>query len=56
MTKTEKENLKLKTENRLLKESVEKHMRIYREQLYEIVDMKMKIELIEYVLHDDKEF
>ncbi len=55
MSKTEKENLKLKAENKHLKDEVDNMMRIYRENLYEMVDLKMKIDLIEYALHGAQE-
>ena len=38
---------RLETENKHLRERMEKQMDIYREQLYEIVTLRTKIELIE---------
>lgn len=38
---------RLETENRHLREALEKQAAIYREQLYEIVLLKTKIDLIE---------
>jgi hypothetical protein len=47
MTKAEKELIKLRSENVQLREQLEKLMKIYREQLYEIVDYKTRKNLIE---------
>ena len=38
---------RLETENRHLREALEKQAAIYRDQLYEIVILKTKIDLIE---------
>ena len=38
---------RLETENQHLREALEKQMAIYRDQLYEIVLLKTKIDLIE---------
>ena len=37
----------LETENKYLRETLERQMAIYRDQLYEIVLLKTKIDLIE---------
>jgi hypothetical protein len=36
----------LTAENAAMREEIEKHMRIYREQLYEMVEIKVKLQLI----------
>ena len=38
---------RLETENQHLRETLERQMQIYRDQLYEIVVLKTKIDLIE---------
>ena len=38
---------RLETENQYLRETLERQMAIYRDQLYEIVLLKTKIDLIE---------
>ena len=38
---------RLETENHLLREALEKQSAIYRDQLYEIVVLKTKLDLIE---------
>ena len=38
---------RLETENHHLRETLERQMQIYRDQLYEIVVLKTKIDLIE---------
>ena len=47
---TRRESLRmrcLETENKYLRETLERQMEIYRSQLFEIVDLKTKIDLIE---------
>ena len=41
---------RLETENQHLRETLERQMQIYRDQLYEIVVLKTKIDLIEEVM------
>ena len=54
MTAKEKQRMeRLEIENRELREKCDKHVEIYREQLYEIVEMRAKLELIESVLQGD---
>lgn len=55
MTRKEEAKLmRLEIENRELREAVEKGMRIYREQLYEIVDMRTKLEMIQLAIGGDE--
>ena len=51
MTAKERARLaRLETENARLREQLDKQAKIYREQLYEIVDLRTKIDLITSVL------
>lgn len=47
---TAKERAHLEAENARLREQLDKQAKIYREQLYEIVDLRTKIDLITSVL------
>lgn len=47
MTKKEAAHIaKLEAENIQLREQIEKHMKIYRDQLYEIVDLRMRLNVV----------
>ena len=51
MTRQEQSKmLRLEAENKHLKEVVEKQMSIFREQLYEIVTLRTKLELIQHAM------
>ena len=41
-------------QNREYKAAIEKHMVVYREQLYEIVDLRSKLELVVMALKDEE--
>ena len=53
-TKEQAKMRRLEIENKNLRAAVEKHMRIYLEQLYEAVDMKTKLEIIESAIRGDE--
>ena len=47
MTAKEQQRMqRLEIENRELRDKCDKHMEIYRDQLYEIIDLRAKLELI----------
>lgn len=51
MTKAEQNKMmRIEIENKNLRDSIDKHIEIYREQLYEIVDLRTKIEIIEFAI------
>lgn len=51
MTKKEQGQMaRLVVENRRLKEALDKHFSVYRENLYELVELKTKLEMIEFAL------
>ena len=52
--KEENKMRRLEIENRLLRNSIANHMRVYGDQLITIVDLRAKIELIESVLRSDE--
>ena len=52
MTAKEKQRMKrLEIENRELRAMLEKHTAVYRDQLYLVVEMKTKLQLIDMVMH-----
>jgi hypothetical protein len=52
MTAKEKQRMKrLEIENRELKSVLSKHTDVYRNQLFEIVEMKTKLQLIDIAMH-----
>ena len=57
MRMTRRESLRmrcLETENKYLRETLERQMEIYRSQLFEIVDLKTKIDLIDEAVRNEK--
>lgn len=51
MTKKEqREMARLRVENKQLRDAIETHLKVYRENLYELVELKTKIEMIEFAL------
>ena len=56
MTAKEQQKLRrLEIENRELREKLDKNFQIYRDQLYLIVEMRAKLELIDLALHGSEE-
>lgn len=56
MTAKEAHRMKrLEIENRELRQQLDKNFQIYRDQLYLIVEMKTKLELIDSALHGGNE-
>lgn len=53
IAKEKKELLRLRVENAELRAAVSKHLDIYRENSWELVDLRIKIDLIESALKDD---
>ena len=52
MTAKERQRMKrLEIENRELKAVLSKHTDVYRNQLFEIVEMKTKLQLIDMAMH-----
>jgi chromosome segregation and condensation protein ScpB len=52
MTAKEMQKIKrLEIENSELRAQIEKHMSVYRESLYQIVEMKTKLQLIDMAMH-----
>lgn len=52
MTPKEAQRMKrLEIENSELRAQIEKHMSVYRESLYQIVEMKTKLQLIDMAMH-----
>lgn len=52
MTAKELQKMKrLEIENSELRAQIEKHMSVYRESLYQIVEMKTKLQLIDMAMH-----
>ena len=45
---------RLETENQHLRETLERQMTIYRDQLYEIVVLKTKLDLVEEAMRYDE--
>jgi hypothetical protein len=55
MTKKEQQAMdRLKLENEHLREYIEKHMAVYREQLYELVELKTQIDLIKSAMEGEE--
>lgn len=51
MTKKEQGQMaRLQVENRHLRDQIDKHFSVYRETLYELVDLQTKLEMIEFAL------
>lgn len=51
MTKKEQGQMaRLVVENRRLKEALDKHFAVYRETMIELVELKTKLEMIEFAL------
>ena len=56
MTAKEMQKMKrLEIENRELKAVLSQHTDVYRNQLFEIVEMRTKLQLIDLALHGDTE-
>lgn len=54
MTSKERQRMqRLEVENKMLREQVVKYMRIYGDQLCELIDAKAKLELIKSALEDE---
>ena len=54
MTRKEQQRmLRLEIENRELRERLDHFMDVNRKMLYEIVDMKARLELVDYALHGE---
>lgn len=55
MTAKEKTKmLRLEAENKELREQIFKHIRIYGEQLIEIIDLRARVELVELAIRGDE--
>ena len=56
MTAKERQRMqRLEIENKHLREELDRHREVGRKMLYEIVDMKTKLELIDIALHGETE-
>lgn len=56
MTAKEQQRMKrLEIENQELRAMLEKHAAVYRDQLFLVVDMKTKLQLIDTALHGENE-
>lgn len=58
MSMTAKERTKmvrLETENRIFREEMSRHMRIYGDTLAQLVELKAKLELIDLAMRGDAE-
>ena len=56
MTKSEsRKMLRLEIENRELRERLDHFMEVNRKMLYEIVDMKARLEMVDHALHGETE-
>lgn len=45
---------RLEAENAQLRAQIEKHMQIYREQLYELVDLRTQLDLVRAAITKDE--
>lgn len=54
IAKEKKELLRLRVENAELKRQIENHFKVYRENSWEIVDLRIKIDLIKFALDDSE--
>ena len=55
---TKKEQLKIKmleAENKLLREKLDKHFSVYRDQLYELVELRSKLEIVQVIIDQEVE-
>jgi hypothetical protein len=53
MTKAEEKKMtRLEIENKELRTQLDKHFVVYREQLYELVDLRTRLELIQEAMHE----
>lgn len=56
MTKKEQQRmLRLEIENKELRERLDHHMEVGRKMLYEIVDLKTRLQLVDSALHGETE-
>ena len=55
LAKEKEELIRLRAENAELKSEIEKHMVIYQNKLYEIVDIKTKLKLITYIINAENQ-
>ena len=44
---------RLEAENQALRDKLEKHMEVYSNMLFEVVELKTKIEMVRFAMEDD---
>lgn len=55
MTKKEQMQMRrLEAENQALREKLDKHMEVYSAMLFEVVELKARLELVKYAMGDDE--
>ncbi len=54
MTKKEQMQFRrLEAENQALRDKLEKHIEVYSNMLFEVVELKTKIEMVRFAMEDD---
>lgn len=54
MTKKEQMQFRrLEAENQALRDKLEKHMEVYSNMLFEVVELKAKLEIVRFAMEDD---